>query len=539
MEDGQERPVAMSSRTLHSAERRYSQLDKEATSISFGIQKFHNYLAGRSFTIVTDHKPLLGIFDPKKAMPTILSPRLTRIAITLTSHDYDIRYKPGTQIGSADSLSRWPQPVPERAEQELSEILLMAEKPDDFPFDAEHIAAETSKDKTLSQVTHYVQRGWPGKVKGADLHTYWLHRMELSLQDGCLLLGNRVVVPPPLRAATLRALHKAHSGIVQTKALARSYIWWPHLNEDIEALVGQCNKCLEHRHMPPRSQHEWITPTRRWSRLHIDFAGPFRNKYFLIIVDAYSRWPEVFVVNNTTSATVIKYLRIVFANHGLCEILVSDNGTAFVSEEMKRYLRANKIRQITTAPYHPATNGLAERMVQTVKDKIRKMDDMSWDIKIPNMLLSLRTTPCAGTNRSPAEVLMNRKLRTLLDVIHPDNIEREKTEQQIMRNNQQRNRESEVGNHVMYKNYSNGPKWLPGKILDKHGPSSYSVLTEDGQVVKRHIDQIIKVSSQGQRTQERGEICEDESGSINEDSEQIIEIPSEESWPDILGIPKS
>ncbi|XP_049883119.1 uncharacterized protein LOC126378773 [Pectinophora gossypiella] len=191
MDDGRERPVAMSSRTLHSAERRYSQLDKEATAILFGIQKFHNYLTGRSFTVVTDHKPLLGIFDPKRQIPNILSPRLTRIAIALTSHDYDIRYKPGSQIGSADSLSRWPQPVPDRSENEPTEVLLMAEKPEDFPFDAEHIAAETAKDKTLSRVIHCVQRGWPAKVREPDLHTYWLHRTELSLQDGCLLLGNR------------------------------------------------------------------------------------------------------------------------------------------------------------------------------------------------------------------------------------------------------------------------------------------------------------------------------------------------------------
>ncbi|CAK1591615.1 unnamed protein product [Parnassius mnemosyne] len=90
MEDGQERPIAMASRTLHAHERRYSQLDKEATSIMFGIKKFHNYLMGRNFRIITDHKPLLGIFNPKKPMSNMLSPRLTRIAIALMSHDYEI-----------------------------------------------------------------------------------------------------------------------------------------------------------------------------------------------------------------------------------------------------------------------------------------------------------------------------------------------------------------------------------------------------------------------------------------------------------------
>lgn len=78
------------------------------------------------------------------------------------------------------------------------------------------------------------------------------------------------------------------------------------------------------------------------------------------------------MVNNTTTTTVIRLLRTTFATHGLCEVLVSDNGTSFVSGEMKEFLQANNIRHVTTAPYHPATNGLAERMVQTVKDKLKK-----------------------------------------------------------------------------------------------------------------------------------------------------------------------
>ncbi|CAH2207977.1 jg821, partial [Pararge aegeria aegeria] len=267
MEDGTDRPVAMASRTLHSHERRYSQLDKEAASIMFGITKFHNYLMARRFRIITDHKPLLGIFDPKKPMPNMLSPRLTRIAIALTSHNYEITYKPGPKIGSADSLSRWPQPVPEQPEQQLCDILLMAETPEDFPYDAEHIASATRQDKTLCQVVHYIQRGWPAKVKDRELRPFWLHRLELSLQNDCILLGCRVVVPRSFRQQVLQVLHKSHTGIVQTKAVARSYVWWPGLNEDVESLIGSCTKCLENRHMPPKTSHEWITPARPWSRL--------------------------------------------------------------------------------------------------------------------------------------------------------------------------------------------------------------------------------------------------------------------------------
>lgn len=557
--DLEERPIAMASRTLHTHERRYSQLDKEAAAIMFGITKFHNYLMGRHFRIVTDHKPLLGIFDPKKPMPNMLSPRLTRIAIALTSHSYEIIYKPGAILGNADSLSRWPQPVPDQPEVHIGEILLMAEAPDDFPYDVEHISSETKRDKTLCQVMYHVQRGWPAKVTDANLRPFWLNRLELSLQDDCLLLGCRVVVPKTLRQAVLRILHKTHTGIVQTKALARSYVWWPRLNEDIESLVSGCTKCLEHRHMPPKTRHEWITPTRPWSRIHIDFAGPFHNKHFLIIVDAYSRWPELFMVNNTTSATVMRLLRTVFATHGLCEVLVSDNGTSFVSNEMKQFLNANNIRHVTTAPYHPATNGLAERMVQTIKDKLRKMDDLAWDLRIPNLLLGLRATPCTSTNKTPAELLMKRRLRTLLDTIHPDNVQHKKIENQISDNSQKKTRETNVSQNVMYRNYSNaGPRWLPGKVINKNGPSSYKIETDSGTVVNRHMDQLITKTSPEFKSAEREredtaptsaetELLEDILGNRDEemvsqesqDSDRIIEIPDADQWADMLGIPTS
>lgn len=557
MDNGQERPVAMGSRTLHTHERRYSQLDKEATAIMFGISKFHNYLMGRSFMIVTDHKPLLGIFDPKRPIPNVLSPRLTRMALILTSYSYDITYKPGPQIGHADGLSRWPQPVPEQPEPMMADILLMAEAPEDFPVDVDTLAHATKRDKVLNRVSHHILCGWPAKESDNQLRPYWLHRTELSLHEDCVLLGCRVVVPSSLREPVLRALHKAHSGIVQTKALARSYVWWPQLNNDIESLVKNCNKCLESRHMPPKTTYEWILPTKPWSRLNIDFAGPYQNKTFLIIVDAYSKWPEVFIVNNMTSATVIRYLRIIFSIHGLCKTLVSDNGTAFVSTEMKQFLEANKIKHIKSAPFHPATNGLAERMVQTVKDKLRKMDGMSWDIKIPNMLLGLRASPCTTTNKSPAELLFNRRIRTLLDSINPLDKQQKTRENQVERNINKKNRQTDIGEKVMYRNFSSGPRWLPGTVINKEGPSSYRVKTKEGTVVNRHIDQLIKQHSQHTDTEQEneeldrnretvmveqtnGEGQDQAMGEIpsSQDSDQIIEIPSSDKWAEMLGIPR-
>ncbi|XP_059054704.1 uncharacterized protein K02A2.6-like [Achroia grisella] len=558
MANGDEKPIAMGSRTLHPHERRYSQLDKEATAILFGIKKFNNYLMGRRFTIITDHKPLLGIFGTKKKIPDILSPRLTRICLTLAAHDYEIEYKRGKEISNADGLSRWPMPVLSQDIDTPGEVLLIAETPHDLPFGPKDIERATSGDPTLHRVKWFILKGWPARITDKELHTYWLHRLELSIQDGCILLGSRVVLPNKLREDMLKLLHQTHNGIVHTKALARSYVWWPQMDRDIEKMISNCHSCLENRNMPTRSSHEWIMPARPWSRIHVDFAGPFQNKIFLIVVDSYSKWPEVHIVNSMASSIVIKHLRYIFAQHGLCETLVSDNGTSFVSKDFEDFLVANKIKHIRTAPYHPATNGQAERMVQTLKNKLKKMTDVPWEVKLPRILLTLRSTPCTSTKRSPAELLMNRQLRTLLDTVHPNINHYRKTENQIIDNANRKNRETQVGKKVMYRNYAEGEKWKSGTIIGKEGPSSYRIETENGECMHRHIDQLVtlkdteteELRTQGTESEIQEQVAEVEQELTNENlgedqtwetvqEQDIIEIPSCDQWADMLGIPST
>lgn len=159
-------------------------------------------------------------------------------------------------------------------------------------------------------------------------------------------------------------------------------------------MIRKCEICAENRNMPAKVTHHWIRPNKPWSRLHIDYAGPFQGKTFLILVDAYSKWPEVKIVPDMSSTTLIKTLREIFTEQGLPDnILVSDNGRSFVSEEFQNYLKINGIRHILVPPYHPASNGQAERTVQTIKNKLKKQSNMPWHLKIPKILYGLRTIP--------------------------------------------------------------------------------------------------------------------------------------------------
>lgn len=137
---------------------------------------------------------------------------------------------------------------------------------------------------------------------------------------------------------------------------------------------------MDHRNVAPEAPiHSWEFPDKPWQRIHVDFAGPFLGSMFLIIVDAHSKWPEVFKMKKTTASHTIEIMRTIFARNGLPEHLISDNGPQFIVEEFRDFMKLNGIRHTTSSPYHPRTNGLVERFVQTFKSvmKSAKHDDGS------------------------------------------------------------------------------------------------------------------------------------------------------------------
>jgi len=229
--------------------------------------------------------------------------------------------------------------------------------------------------------------------------------VELSIENGCILWGARVVIPPRFREQLPNELHLEHQGITRTKAFARSYLWWPKLDSDIESLISSCLVCKAVQPEPPKAPlHPWSYATRPWERIHIDYAEK-KGRYYLIVVDSYSKWLEVFSMNSMTAGKTIERLRSLFARYGLPEILVSDNGGQFTSEEFSKFIQKNGIRHRKIPPYHAATNGQAERYVQTLKQRLTKhmLEDnkLSEEHCLANFLLSYRTTPNSTTGQSP------------------------------------------------------------------------------------------------------------------------------------------
>ena len=148
---------------------------------------------------------------------------------------------------------------------------------------------------------------------------------------------------------------------------------------------------------------------------------------FLLVIDAYSKWVEIHCTNTSTSTATIEQLRKSFASLGRPEVCVSDNATAFTSEEFTDFLRRNGIRHVRTPPYHPASNGLVERVVQTFKEGMKRLKSGSLSTRLARFLLRYRITSHSSTGTSPAELIMGRRLRTQLDLLRPISVERLKS----------------------------------------------------------------------------------------------------------------
>ena len=242
----------------------------------------------------------------------------------------------------------------------------------DLPVKARDIAEATKKDPVLRKVLQLVKCGWPRQVQEEALDPYFKRRFELSVEQACVLWGLRVVIPRALQDRFLEDLHADHPGVCRMKSLARSYLWWPSLEKAIEYVVQSCTACQLTRKQPATAPLiPWKWPVRIWQRMHMYYAEK-HGVYFFVVVDAHSKWPEVFSISSTTTHKTIEMLSHHFAVfYGLPEEIVSDNGPQFVSEEMLHFMKKYGIQHTRVPRYHPASNREAERYVQILKQALR------------------------------------------------------------------------------------------------------------------------------------------------------------------------
>ena len=229
------------------------------------------------------------------------------------------------------------------------------------------------------------------------------------MENDVIFHGTRIIVPSKQQDRLLSDLYMTHMGIVKMKEVARKYFWWPLINKQIEKIANSCSGCNRFRKRPaPAPLCPWPYARRPMEIVHVDFFE-FKGKQFLIMIDAFSKYIWTHVMNAET--TTLKTLAILYGwfcdRNGFSTTLVSDNGPQFTAHEFGEKMAKWGIKHLLTPPYHPASNGLAEKAVGIVKTKLKKMDCPANPIEIyVNLQAALRVyraTPHSSTGQTPFE----------------------------------------------------------------------------------------------------------------------------------------
>ncbi|XP_055701692.1 uncharacterized protein K02A2.6-like [Phlebotomus papatasi] len=367
--DGIEKPVIFISSVLSDAEKNYSQLHREALAVVFACKKLFKYLYGKPFTIHTDSQALKEIFNPSKGTPPVAAARLQRWAVQLSVFNYKIVHKSAKKIENADALSRLPISESTEVEEFHINVIKIVES---VRLKFSTVVEAYRNDSVLNKLYKFVMWGWPQEVP-EDLKPFYRVRNSLSTENEAVFYGNRLVIPCKLRLKVLQILHENHNGIVLMKKQARAFVWWPKIDDSIEAFVSGCEACQKTQNVPREVvTTKWKETQIPFERIHLDFFH-FSGKEFLILVDSFSKYIDVFYMSSTSAKAVSDKLENFFKIFGFPTTIVTDNGPPFGSNGFKKFCEERDIALLHSPAYHPQSNGLAERGVQTEEKSVEKI----------------------------------------------------------------------------------------------------------------------------------------------------------------------
>ena len=337
--DGNKLPVAYFSRMLRDAEKRYSTTEKELLAVHAAILHFRPYLGWKKFVVWTDHKPLVGIVKSSKV---VFGPRWSKRLLQLAEFQFEIKHVSGSQNVVADTLSR-----------EVHAIKIAWDSVAEAQrFDSE-VQSLLRKDSNVFIRNGEVVKRMPG---GAT----------------------RLVLPQAFRLEALKDAHSnTHLGFKKTVHRLKANYWWPGMGRDVQKFLGTCAECVKKlykNNVVEEAQHLELGST--WETLAIDHTGPFLGKdgskrWVIVLIDMFTKFVEAKVVTDPGANAVVEFLRSVFHRHGCPRSILSDNGKAFISEAVQKTYAEFGIKGKHSTPYNPRGNGIVERVIGTLKQRIR------------------------------------------------------------------------------------------------------------------------------------------------------------------------
>ncbi|XP_073731162.1 retrovirus-related Pol polyprotein from transposon opus [Misgurnus anguillicaudatus] len=536
--DGEEKVIAYASRLLRGAERSYSVSEKECLAVVWAVEKWHHYLEGNAFEVVTDHASLVWLFQHPKP-----SSRLERWTIRLQGYHFTVRYRRGQCNVVPDVLSR-------RHVDESTAILLHtpAKRPFnpvtcELPVDLSQVADEQKKDAECQELF----------LKAEDQSSKDIMRTQYVVKNDVLFRsvpvakgGQRfqLLVPTNLKEVFLNYAHdnplSGHLGKFKTLMRLLEFVYWPSIRTDVWQYCKQCEKCQQHKptNLKPAGALQSVPIVEPGYMIGMDIMGPFprssrQNQYLLVIVDYFSKWVEIFPMRSAKSTIISRILiEEIFTRWGTPAYIVSDRGTQFTSNLLHQLCKQWQVTQKLTTAYHPQSN-LTERINRNLKVMIAtyvENNHHTWDQWICEFRFALNTAWHESTGFSPAEIALGRQLKGPLqralqsppDPDHPsyDTIERQELLFESVRENvdkaqakqkkyydlKRRNQDFQEGDLVWVRTHplssaddgfmaKISPKWRgPAKIVKRLGPVNYKVvMLSDSKQVDSYHTQNLKI----------------------------------------------
>lgn len=556
-EDHSPRIIACFSKRLSKEQENWNTTEQEGLTVVEAIEKFDCYLRPFKFTVFTDNSALTWIANSSK-----LKGKLLRWFMRLQPYTFDIHHRKGSLNQHVDALSRAPVNKPSGPSTcietgIINDLRPMGNNPSSRPqaLEPEHADLNNPAQSSnfLEQISNILDgpsdtsqsgpilshvanvRGWnpnhalpftPDTLRQAQEAADLSHIRHPLYQDGIMCIRDRKrskrhVVPPSLINTVLQFYHENHGhySTNKTSMMISRYYWWPTINKDIKTHVSSCLICQRFKlpSGPGLGDLQLMpTPNKPFELLSMDTivmgstAKYTARKYIQVIIDHHSRFIWTLATkNNNAQAAITTFNKVVDFRP---QALITDNGTNFASKNFRSYLLKNKVKHIFTTAYHPASNGMVERVNQTLIDRLKYLADqnshLSWSTLLQDATGIYNATPHDVTEFSPNYLLTGIEEVPAGACTLPLDMARE---QAAIRTAQEQRRRKEIydkkhlnisfstGDLVMRKiprnhpeyQYKLAPKQLgPYTVVSKTGPVTY-IITDDFSQYKTHLDQLV------------------------------------------------
>ena len=531
------RPITMASRTTNKSERRYPQIDLEATAIDFALRRFRQYVAGapNDVEVITDHEPLRSIFNGTKTG----SVRSERVKLRHQDLRYMVRYQKG-KINQADYLSRHAKPIETLPREEQDEadnlnnlLYTLHTTPIMDHISLARISKETKEDPVLLRLVNMVRDGETITDHGDhDLDKFRKVFSELTITGNNILLkGERIVLPKTLQMEVINLAHRgAHPGQSGLVRRIRSHFFFHDMDKMVTKLVETCKHCqmfTDKKIKEPIAAHR--IPDNNWGTVSVDLFGPMPSgRHIVVIQDLKSRYPTAKLVSSTSAEKVIPTLQETYSYYGYPEQQISDNGPPFNSARMKDFADKHNMNLQLNPPYHPSSNPVESFMRPIGKAmKIGQQLKRNETETLDEVLDHYRQTPHPVTKVSPAAMLFRDGMKTKfprqkasLKQIHKAR-EADITHKEI---NETKENESKyriysnfkIGDKVWVRNFNRQRKFdslfleQPFVVTGIDMKSHSLEVAGDGKIFRRHLDDVKPLRAENPNSQVNDDNCNPE-----------------------------